>query len=139
MPLTDKPANTFMSADALRPSITDRQRADLRSLCDAFAEQLHRSLLEVLDTALRQLEPQTEQRPPAPEELAWAGLPSGETLSARENEVLAQLAAGHSNKVIAQTLGVSPHTIKRHVANILGKLGASSRVQAAAWCGAARH
>lgn len=56
----------------------------------------------------------------------------GEAMSARELEVLAQLAAGDSNKVIARQLGLSPHTVKRHVANILGKLGVQSRGQAAA-------
>jgi len=46
--------------------------------------------------------------------------------------VLALLAAGDSNKIIARQLGLSPHTVKRHVANILGKLGVQSRGQAAA-------
>jgi LuxR family maltose regulon positive regulatory protein len=54
-------------------------------------------------------------------------------LSAREREVLEQLAAGASNKVIARVLDISPHTVKRHVANILDKLALSSRGQAAAW------
>jgi len=54
-------------------------------------------------------------------------------LSARELEVLARIAAGDSNKVIARTLELSPHTVKRHVANILDKLGLFSRSQAADW------
>ncbi len=54
-------------------------------------------------------------------------------LSTREAEVLARIAAGDSNKVIARTLDLSPHTVKRHVANILDKLGVSSRGQASAW------
>ena len=54
-------------------------------------------------------------------------------LSAREREVLARIAAGDSNKIIARTFDLSPHTVKRHVANILDKLGVSSRSQAAAW------
>ena len=54
-------------------------------------------------------------------------------LSARETEVLHCIAAGESNKVIARTLELSPHTVKRHVANILDKLGVMSRGQAAAW------
>ncbi|MGE0314176.1 MAG: LuxR C-terminal-related transcriptional regulator [Lautropia sp.] len=53
-------------------------------------------------------------------------------LSARELEVLTLLAAGDSNKVIARRLDLSPHTVKRHVANILGKLGVDTRGQAAA-------
>jgi LuxR family maltose regulon positive regulatory protein len=54
-------------------------------------------------------------------------------LSQREREVLQRIAAGDSNKMIARALDLSPHTVKRHVANILDKLGARSRSQAAAW------
>ena len=54
-------------------------------------------------------------------------------LSSREREVLERIAAGDSNKVIARVLDISPHTVKRHVANILDKLGLTSRGQAAAW------
>jgi LuxR family transcriptional regulator, maltose regulon positive regulatory protein len=66
----------------------------------------------------------------APQRLAsatpWGGL------SARESEVLELLAQGLSNKLIARRLDLSLHTVKRHVANVLGKLGVSSRAQAAA-------
>jgi LuxR family maltose regulon positive regulatory protein len=55
------------------------------------------------------------------------------TLSQREREVLQRLAAGDSNKLIARAFDLSPHTVKRHVANILDKLCLSSRGQAAAW------
>jgi len=58
---------------------------------------------------------------------------TGERLSAREFEVVALIARGQSNKLIARTLALSPHTVKRHVANALGKLGVVSRGQAAAW------
>ena len=57
----------------------------------------------------------------------------GSELSTREREVLECIAAGDSNKVIARTLDISPHTVKRHVGNILDKLGLASRGQAAAW------
>jgi LuxR family transcriptional regulator, maltose regulon positive regulatory protein len=53
-------------------------------------------------------------------------------LSERELEVLERIAAGDSNKLIARAFDLSPHTVKRHVANILDKLGASTRGQAAA-------
>ena len=43
------------------------------------------------------------------------------------------IAAGDSNKLIARAFDLSPHTVKRHVANILDKLGVQSRGQAAAW------
>lgn len=54
-------------------------------------------------------------------------------LSSRELEVLQRLASGDSNKVIARELSLSPFTVKRHVANILNKLGFDSRGRAAAW------
>jgi LuxR family maltose regulon positive regulatory protein len=58
--------------------------------------------------------------------------PAG-AFTARELEVLARIAAGDSNKLIARALDLSLHTVKRHVANILGKLGVETRGQAAAW------
>jgi len=54
-------------------------------------------------------------------------------LSAREYQVLRQVAAGETNKQIARSLNLSLHTVKRHVANILNKLGVDSRVEAAAF------
>jgi len=54
-------------------------------------------------------------------------------LSTREREVLERMAAGDSNKLIARAFDLSPHTVKRHVANILDKIGVASRGQAAAW------
>ncbi len=54
-------------------------------------------------------------------------------LSEREREVLQRIAAGDSNKLIARSFELSPHTVKRHVANILDKLDLRSRGQAAAW------
>jgi LuxR family maltose regulon positive regulatory protein len=55
------------------------------------------------------------------------------SLTARELEVLARIAAGDSNKLIARAFDLSLHTVKRHVANILGKLALETRGQAAAW------
>jgi DNA-binding CsgD family transcriptional regulator len=55
-----------------------------------------------------------------------------EPLSAREREVLQMVAAGSGNKEIAAKLGISEHTVKFHVASILGKLGAESRTEAVA-------
>ena len=55
------------------------------------------------------------------------------SLSVREAEVLERIAAGDSNKLIARAFDLSPHTVKRHVANILDKLDLRTRGQAAAW------
>jgi len=52
-------------------------------------------------------------------------------LTPRENEILALLAEGQSNKVIARNLGISDGTVKLHVKSILRKLGVHSRVEAA--------
>jgi DNA-binding NarL/FixJ family response regulator len=54
-------------------------------------------------------------------------------LTKREVEVLCQVANGSGNKEIARTLHISVETVKEHVHNILGKLGASGRTQAAVW------
>ena len=53
-------------------------------------------------------------------------------LTARELEVLRLVTAGRSNQQIAAELFISPKTASVHVSNILGKLGVSSRVEAAA-------
>lgn len=54
-----------------------------------------------------------------------------EPLTAREKEVLSQLARGAANKEIAYELGITERTARTHVSNILGKLGLASRTQAA--------
>jgi non-specific serine/threonine protein kinase len=58
-------------------------------------------------------------------------LPGG--LTRRETEVLRLIAAGQTNREIAQVLVVAPSTAERHVANILRKIGRSSRAGAAIW------
>ena len=54
-------------------------------------------------------------------------------LSRREREVLRLLAAGESNRQIARRLGLSPHTVERHVANLYRKIGARGRADATAY------
>jgi NarL family two-component system response regulator LiaR len=61
-------------------------------------------------------------RPPEP----------GHDLTDREREVLALVVDGLTNRQIAARLSVSPSTIKFHVGNVLSKLGAASRTEAAA-------
>jgi len=51
-------------------------------------------------------------------------------LSDRELEILQLLAEGQPNRQIAEGLFLSPHTVKRHVANILAKLHQRSRLEA---------
>lgn len=52
-------------------------------------------------------------------------------LSAREREVLALVAGGSRNRAIATSLGISENTVKFHVANLLRKMGASTRAELA--------
>jgi DNA-binding NarL/FixJ family response regulator len=54
------------------------------------------------------------------------------SLTSREREVLRLIAAGRSNREIAAVLYIAPKTASVHVSNILGKLGAASRTEAAA-------
>lgn len=54
-------------------------------------------------------------------------------LTSRELEVLRLVGAGRANKEIAVELGISERTARTHVSSILGKLGMSSRTQAALW------
>lgn len=59
--------------------------------------------------------------------------PESAPLTDREFDVLERIAQGDSNKLIARHFDLSPHTVKRHVANILDKLDLRTRGQAAAW------
>ena len=54
-----------------------------------------------------------------------------EALTAREREVLAQIAEGRSNREIARLLHMSEKTVKTHVSSVLAKLGVADRTQAA--------
>ena len=88
----------------------------------------------------------SDQDQPAagPTEPAWTdpARPGGvhrspNPLTRREHEIVLLIAQGLSNKEIAEELVISPATAARHVANILAKLGFTSRTQVASW--ATRH
>ncbi len=87
----------------------------------AVRHQVHTSLAERLLAEV--------QTPGAPRAVA---LPSGESLTPREVEVLRLIAQGASNREIAGELFITERTVKSHVTSILGKLGVKSRTQAAA-------
>ena len=57
---------------------------------------------------------------------------SDETLTAREVEVLREVAEGNRNRNIAEKLFISEETVKVHIKHIMEKLGASDRTQAVA-------
>jgi predicted ATPase/DNA-binding CsgD family transcriptional regulator/Tfp pilus assembly protein PilF len=81
--------------------------------------------------------------PGQPGEAAWADparlaqARSASPLTAREHEIVVLITRGLSNRQIADELVISPATAARHVANVLAKLGFTSRTQVASW--AARH
>ena len=60
-------------------------------------------------------------------------IPSGlEMLTPREREVIALVAAGHTNRETARCLWISPHTVRAHLENIFEKLEVSTRAAAVA-------
>ncbi|MDN3238228.1 response regulator [Glycomyces tritici] len=63
--------------------------------------------------------------------------PSAPALTPRESQVLGLIAKGQTNRQIARALGVSEKTVKTHVTNLLRRIGAADRTQAALW--AVRH
>ncbi|MBN9204090.1 LuxR C-terminal-related transcriptional regulator [Methylibium petroleiphilum] len=101
----------------------------LQALWQALASRLHCPSAAQARLRRRLAAWQAEGAPAAVAD----AVPPDEPLSAREREVLALLAEGQSNKLIARALGLSLHTVKRHVANILTKLALDSRTQAAAY------
>jgi DNA-binding NarL/FixJ family response regulator len=66
-----------------------------------------------------------------PAQVCGQGSPGG--LTKREIEILRRIAGGATNRQVAEQLFISEKTVGRHLANIYGKLGVSSRTAAAAW------
>jgi len=111
------------AVDALRAGV----KAVLPSTMDgaeiALAIQAAAAGLVVLDAA----GVETFLRVPS---LVARGEKLTEALTGREVEVLELIAAGLGNKEIAARMTISEHTVKFHVASIMGKLGAGSRTEA---------
>ena len=104
----------------------------------AIARNIHADFAQrtwvLLDTFVESIpnsQSLTSQSPIAYRPSSNSQLPSGEALTEREIEVLHALATGASNAEIAEQLTISPHTAKRHVANVLAKLNATTRTEAA--------
>jgi DNA-binding NarL/FixJ family response regulator len=111
--------------------------------CCARARQARAALQAARDEAeaigfvheLAQIAALEEQLAPAPRRAATgvAAPRPRDGLTPRELEVLALVTRGLSNRAIAETLVISEKTAEVHVRNILGKLGFSSRTQAATY------
>lgn len=98
--------------------------AAIRSVTQGDAALSNETTTAVL-TALRQRVERTEPAP-VPD--------SGDVhFTAREEQVLALVAAGLSNHQIAVDLHISETTVKTHLGNLFAKIGAVSRLQAALW------
>jgi DNA-binding NarL/FixJ family response regulator len=107
-------------------------RAGVRAVLprDATPEQL-RAALEAAAAGLIVVHPSgLSEVLPAPAALSSPVPDLPEPLTPREREVLQMISAGLGNKEIAGRLSISEHTVKFHVASILGKLGASTRTEA---------
>jgi DNA-binding NarL/FixJ family response regulator len=121
--LSEQPRTAWLSK-ALRAGV----RAVLPR--DATPEQL-RAAIEAAAAGLVVVHPSgLSEVLPAPAELSAPLRELPEPLTPREREVLQMISAGLGNKEIAGRLSISEHTVKFHVAAILGKLGASSRTEA---------
>ena len=81
----------------------------------------------VASRVLTQFRSLPQALPTAPEA---ADFPIFTPLSDREIEVLERIAAGGSNKEIADSLGISTQTVKNHISSILRKLSLNDRTQA---------
>jgi len=100
-------------------------RGDAQILRALLKSQLHRELLETI----RAVHTGHKRIPPdIAAELAEHA--TDDALSSREIDVLRLIAAGNSNKLIADQLSIGEATVKSHVANILSKLSANDRAHA---------
>lgn len=112
----------------------DRERAAvlLRQACDTAERLRARPLAEsVAGLAQRARLPLHEDDATGPH-LAPADPAEALGLTSRERDVLRRVAAGRSNRQIAEELFISPKTASVHVSNILAKLGVAGRGEAAA-------
>ena len=121
--------DTTAAIDALLDSIDHYQRAG--AVYEASASRA--ALARTLATAGRPAEAEHHRVLAARTRATLdTPAPSGCPLTPREVEVLALVARGRSNPQIAAALVVSPHTVHRHVSNILNRLNCRTRAEAVA-------
>jgi predicted ATPase/DNA-binding CsgD family transcriptional regulator len=112
-PVRDHSLRALRQASAKERFLAAQESGRSLTITEAVAEAL--ALLETLEPRLRQATAAATNR------LAEHGL------TPRELEVLRLVAAGRSNREIAEVLFISVPTVKRHLTNVLGKLGLPSR------------
>jgi DNA-binding NarL/FixJ family response regulator len=113
-----------------------RVRAQLRDdvFASAWAQGRSANMEEAIGLALRSEPAAVEQAPPLAEGRADG---AADILTRREREVAELIAAGRSNREIAETLVVAVKTVDTHVEHIFRKLGVQTRAEVAVW--AAQH
>jgi ATP/maltotriose-dependent transcriptional regulator MalT len=124
----------YRQAEALLATTGDRDAA--AEVLRHAAEITGRLGARLLDGEVQALarRARLDLAPPVGASAPAAGAPTPAAqlgLTPREAEVLALVAAGRSNRQIAQALFISPKTVGVHVSNILAKLGVAGRVEAA--------
>ena len=123
---------TLIPADVSRALARDLPRGRLVVLEGAqptlFGQDPGEAVSMLVDFFCDGIEP-----PGIPSAPAGRTVPPPHGLSGRELEVLRWLAAGETNRQIARRLGLSPHTIERHVAYLYRKIGARGRADATAY------
>lgn len=97
-------------------------------LCESVRAAAKGAAVLEPSVAARMMAGLTRLAPPGGREAAQ---PLADPLSERERAVLRLLAAGRSNKEIGADLGITEGTVKNHMTNVLAKLGALDRTQAA--------
>lgn len=112
-------------------SLTAALRSGVRAILPASAEGAEiAAAVEAAAAGLVVLDARTVESLLPPVGSAAQPVTLAEDLTPREIEVLKLVAAGLANKEIAHRLEISDHTVKFHVASVMGKLGASSRTEA---------
>jgi two-component system, NarL family, response regulator YdfI len=120
-------------SDRAEPGISARAlRAGVRAILpsDISSEQLIAALKAAAAGLVVTHPAEIAAMLPVAEPASRALAELAEPLTPRESEVLQMLASGLANKEIAARLAISEHTVKFHVASILGKFGASTRTEA---------
>lgn len=104
-------------------------------LKDEKIENIIRGIHDVLESGGSPMSPRIARKAlqllmNAKVETAGPDAPDDSNLSDREKEILKLMVEGHDYKAVAEKLFISPHTVRKHIANIYDKLHVTSKVQA---------